>query len=69
MQCLLKVVGMATYRHSAAARASVPVPEDEPVYKMMKVRGRAGAPVDIQGTKSEADSNVAQVVEARILAE
>ena len=33
VQCLLKVVGMATYRHSAASRSTFPVPEDEAVYK------------------------------------
>ena len=69
VQCLLKVVGMATYRHSAVARASMPVPEDEAVYKMMTVRGRTGALVAVQGIKSEAASNVAQVLEARITAD
>ena len=69
VQCLLKVVGMATYRQSAVARASMPVPEDEAVYKMMTVRGRTGALVAVQGIKSEAASNVAQVLEARITAD
>ena len=62
VQCLLKVVGMATYRHSAASRSTFPVPEDEAVYKMMTVRGRTGAVVAIQGIKSEAGQHVAELL-------
>ena len=71
-QCLFKVVGMATYRHSQAVRENSAVPEEDAVNavcRLLTVRGRTGAVLAIQGIKSEAGYHIAEVLQARMTEE